>query len=158
MRLYKIAPERYLNTYTGLGGSYQDGGRWNRPGLPALYFACSASVAMLEMANYLGSPRLVPPSYRLGVYELPDNIPLKTLTPNEMPPDWQAFPYPESTQTIGSDWLMSQSGVLLIVPSSAVPGGLENIALYNPMHPKANALTLIETKSEIYAERMFSGL
>ena len=72
MRLYRICPENLLENYRGRGASYQDGGRWNRAGLPVLYFACSASVAMLEMANYLRSPGLVPKSYRLGIFETGD--------------------------------------------------------------------------------------
>lgn len=158
MRLYRIAPHIHLNVFNGLGGTYHDGGRWNRPGLPAAYFGCSASVAMLEMANYLGSPRLVPPSYRLGVYEIADDVPRQSLSPKDMPSDWRDFPYPKSTQSMGSDWLIAQSGLLLIVPSSAVPGGFDNIALFNPNHPQANSIRLIESKNEIYPERMFAGL
>ncbi|MFT4927875.1 MAG: RES domain-containing protein, partial [Phenylobacterium sp.] len=70
MRLYRICPLHFLENYSGLGGSYKDGGRWNLPGVPVMYFALSPSVALLEMANYLPSPRLVPASYRLGIYEL----------------------------------------------------------------------------------------
>ena len=68
MRLYRIGRQAYLEDYRGLGASYLDGGRWNAAGIPALYFAETASVAMLEMANYLPSPRLVPTSYRLGIF------------------------------------------------------------------------------------------
>jgi hypothetical protein len=63
MRLYRICPEAYLKDLSILGGSYRDGARWNSPGYPVLYFALSASTALLEMANYIPSPRLVPPSY-----------------------------------------------------------------------------------------------
>ncbi len=66
MRLYRICPERFLENYSGLGASFQDGARWNSKGYPALYFALSPATAMLEMANYLPSPRLVPADYRLG--------------------------------------------------------------------------------------------
>ena len=58
-----------------MGAGYLDAGRWNEAGVPALYFAETASVAMLEMANYLPSPRLVPSSYRLGIFEVPEDTP-----------------------------------------------------------------------------------
>lgn len=64
MRLFRICPEQYLENYSGLGASYRDGARWNKAGIPVLYFALSPAVALLEMGNYLPSPRLVPKSYR----------------------------------------------------------------------------------------------
>lgn len=62
MQLFRICPEPYLENPSGPGGSHQDGARWNSPGHPVLYFALSASTALLEMANYIPSPRLVPPA------------------------------------------------------------------------------------------------
>jgi len=74
MKLYRICPEQYLKNYTGLGASFKNGARWNNKGIPVLYFALSPSVAMLEMANYLPSPRFVPKSYCLGEYNLPNHL------------------------------------------------------------------------------------
>ena len=76
MRLFRICHARYLEDLRGLGASYRDGARWNEPGLPIIYFAETPSVAMLEMAHYLPSPRLVPLGYRLGVYEVSDEVAL----------------------------------------------------------------------------------
>lgn len=157
MLIYRIGPKALAKNFSGLGRSYKHGARWNRKGLPALYFGCSPAVAMLELANYLASPRLVPASYRLGIYELPDDIPCNTLTLRDMPSDWQQYPYPGSTQSIGSEWLLSQASVLLFLPSTAVPGGLENIALFNPQHPDAKAIKLVESEKQIYSPRMFGG-
>ena len=83
MRLFRICHARYLEDLRGLGASYRDGARWNESGFPIVYFAETPSVAMLEMAHYLPSPRLVPPGYRLGVYEVSDEVPL--LLPNILP-------------------------------------------------------------------------
>lgn len=92
MRLYRICYADHLQNYQGLGASYQDGGRWNEPGIPVLYFAESASVAMPEMANYLPSPRLVPPTYRLGVYDVAGNLPMERWTTADLPSGWDRFP------------------------------------------------------------------
>ena len=62
MQLYRICPQSYLQDFSGLGASYKDGARWNSAGLPVLYFALSPATVLLEMANYLPSPRLVPPT------------------------------------------------------------------------------------------------
>ena len=58
MQLYRICPEAFLENYSGEGASFRSGGRWNQPGQRVLYFASSAAVAMLEVANYLPSPAL----------------------------------------------------------------------------------------------------
>jgi RES domain-containing protein len=158
MRLYRITKEKYLTNFTGRGKSFSDGARWNSPGLPVLYFACTPSVALLEMANYVISPRLVPKSYRFGIYELPDKLSNKTLSIEDMPPDWTNFPYPVSTQAIGSEWLLSNESLCLIVPSVAVPAGMENIAIVNPVHPEIKELKLSSVESSLYNKRAFQGI
>ena len=155
MRLYRIAPLLFLENYQGLGASYRDGARWNSPGIPVLYFASSASVAMLEMANYLPSPRLTPSSYRLGVYEFPEGVASDSMGIDELPSEWNRYPYPVSTQRLGSIWLQAVENALLIVPSAAVPAGLESILTVNPQHPDSKALQLIASERQIYSERAF---
>ncbi|VAW84840.1 hypothetical protein MNBD_GAMMA18-923 [hydrothermal vent metagenome] len=158
MRLYRISTEKYLKNLQGLGASYQDGARWNRPGQPVIYFSLSASVAMLEMANYLPSPRLVPKNYRLGIYEVPDNISSFDLSTAQLPNNWAEYPYPLSTQTLGGDWLEKGGALALIVPSAAVSGGLEKGAVINPLHPECSEIQLIDSTQGLYNKRMFSGI
>ena len=156
MRLYRICPENLLENYSGREASYQDGGRWNRAGLPVLYFACSAGVAILEMANYLRSPGLIPKSYRLGIFET-GNIGFEQWEIEDLPPDWNDYPYPAATQALGSRWLQATTSALLLVPSAAIPGGLENIALVNPTHPDARQLKLVSVEKGIFNKRAFSA-
>ena len=156
MRLYRICHVDHLENYRGLGASYQDGGRWNEPGVPALYFAETASVAMLEMANYLPSPRLVPPTYRLGVYDAADNLTTESWTATDLPSGWDGFPWPPSTQRMGSDWLRQQRASLLVVPSAAVPGGIENIVLANPARLEAGSIRLSAVHERLYSHRAFT--
>ena len=156
MQLYRIAPERYLENFFGLGGSYEHGGRWNRPGQPALYMALSAGAALLEMANYLPSPTMTPPGYRLGVYDLDDEAAMEHLSPEDLPGNWWDFPYPEATQRIGGDFLNRGQSLALIVPSVCVPLQLERIALINPGHPEMQKLTLHTSTDQLYNPRVFS--
>ncbi len=156
MRLYRIGPARYLENYRGLGASYQDGARWNNPGLPILYFGASASVAMLEMANYLPSPRLVPDDYRLGVYEIDDDVAVQSWSVADLPEQWNTYPHQAETQQLGSQWLTDMRSALLLVPSAAVPGGLENNILVNPLHPDAKGITLVASQDKLFSDRLFS--
>lgn len=156
MQLYRICPEAFLQNYSGEGASFKSGGRWNPPGQRVLYFASSAAVAMLEVANYLPSPRFVPKSYRLGQYQLPDAF--VSRFQGELPADWDSFPYPVSTQQLGSAWLHSQQNVLLELPSVTVPPGLGSILLFNATHPDASQLRLQQVFHDIYNPRLFAGM
>lgn len=158
MQLFRICPELYLEDYSGLGASYQDGARWNRAGTSVLYFALTPSVALLEMGNYLPSPRLVPDSYRLGIYELPDFVSRDELSDDRWPDDWSRYPYPESTQQMGTEWLQEGRALALLVPSTAVPAGLERIAVINPRHPDCHQLRLVDVTADLYNKRGFQGL
>lgn len=141
MRLYRICHVDHLDDYSGLGASYRDGGRWNEPGVAVLYFAVTASIAMLEMANYLPSPRLVPAGYRLGIYDS-GSPSMERWTVDDLPSGWDRFPYPLTTQRMGSDWLRHGTASLLAVPSTTVPGGLENIVVVSPARLDAASIRL----------------
>ena len=158
MQLFRIVPERYLEDYGGLGSSYRNGARWNRPGQPVLYFACNASTALLEMANYLPSPRMISSALRMGIYELDERASIGTLPREDLPDSWRDYPYPSATQMLGGDWLAGAEQLGLRVPSAAAPGALEDLIVINPAcHPK-QYLRLINVISELYNERAFSGV
>ncbi|MYD87940.1 MAG: RES family NAD+ phosphorylase [Acidobacteria bacterium] len=157
MRLYRISRVEHLDDYRGLGASYRAGGRWNEPGIPALYFAETASVAMLEMANYLPSPRLVPTGYRLGIYDISGSPSMERWTLDDLPSGWDRFPYPPTTQRMGSDWLRYRTASLLAVPSTTVPGGLENIVLVSPARLDAASIRLRAVHEHLYNPRAFGS-
>jgi len=156
MKLYRITKQKYLNDLSGLGGSYREGGRWNRPGEPVLYFGLSASVVMLEMGNYIENPRHVPKSMMLGIYEVETSA-ISTMTLSELPVEWDQFPYPSCTQSLGSTFLTQNRRLILQVPSCAT-GGLDDITVVNPLHPDARNIQLVEIITQIYNPSLFRGL
>ena len=158
MRLYRISRIEHLEDFSGRGASYGGGGRWNEAGVPALYFAQSPAVSMLEMANYLPSPRLVPPGYRLAVYDVADDAHWEQWQVDDLPADWRDFPYPLSTQRMGTEWLVRAEATLLVVPSAAVPGGRENNVLVNPVRLAPGTISLVAVEKEIYSRRAFDAL
>lgn len=158
IRIFRVGASRYLENYEGRGASYSSGGRWNLPGTRVLYFGSSPGVAMLEMANYLPSPRLVPADYRLGVFELPDDVATETLDRRALPRAWDSYPFGKHTQRLGSRWLDARRAALLFVPSVAIPGGIESSVVYNPLHPDASRIRLVESHSRIYNVRAFLSI
>ena len=156
MRIYRICRVEHLENFEGCGASFRHGGRWNKAGVPVLYFAESASMAMLEMANYLPSPRLVPATYRLGVYEVVSSASTKRWQVGNLPKEWDEFPHSQWTQQEGTEWLIHGNESLLSVPSAAVPGGLENIVLASPHRLAPARIRLVEALKDIYDSRAFA--
>ena len=113
---------------------------------------------MLEMANYIPSPSLLPDDYRLGTYQLPPDVPTETWRVTELPDNWDAYPHRWETRQMGTRWLAEANGTLLFVPSAAVPGGLETSVVYNPRHPDAHRIEFVASVSRIFSDRMFAGL
>ncbi|PMR71742.1 RES family NAD+ phosphorylase [Halomonas heilongjiangensis] len=156
MQLFRIGPDRYINDLAGRGGSYKNGARWNLSGQPALYFGTSAAVAMLEMGNYIPSPKLVPKGYVLGTFDVASTA-IETVELTDLPDDWDQFPYPKCTQQLGSAFLARNQNLILLVPSCAA-AGLDQIAVVNPLHPDISTITLVDTNDQIYNTRLFKGL
>lgn len=157
MFLFRMVPAEYLNNLSGRGGSYADGARWNSAGHPVIYFGLTAGVAMLEMANYISSPRLLPPTYRLGKYQVED-VDFDEWSMASLPGDWRQFPYPQSTQALGTRWLVANQKAGLILPSCTTPMGEDKIAVVNPLHPDTAKIKLIEEVEHVYNPRMFAGV
>ena len=156
MRLYRIAPERFLANLSGRGASYHDGARWNDPGHPVLYFGTSASVAMLEMGNYIPDPRLVPKDFRLGIHDVQSSA-VEKVGVDELPDGWDLFPPPEHTRRLGTAFLSAARNLILLVPSTAA-AGIDQVAVVNPLHPDMDNVSLIDIRARIYNPRLFQGI
>jgi RES domain-containing protein len=117
MRLWRLSSERRARDFDGGFGLSNDG-RWNTRGRPVTYCSTVVSLTALEKRVHVSDPALLPPQ-SLVTYELPDTISKRTITINDLPPDWTARE--THTQAIGDQWLDSVTEALLFVPSVVVP-------------------------------------
>lgn len=86
------------------------GGRWNSPGLPMVYAASTAALAVLEARVHLDLlPELLPDDYVLVTIDLADLL-METL--DTLPDDPRAF---------GDAWLRQKRSAVLQAPSFVVP-------------------------------------
>ena len=125
-------------------GARRFGGRWNSPGLPAVYLADHPALAALEVRVHLDlPPELLPDDYVLMRVALPDEPPESVAA---LPPDPRA---------VGDAWLRSGRTAILRVPSAIVPHA-DNLLL-NPAQPRAAdaAITLVEPFR--FDPRLWSG-
>lgn len=129
MRAWRLTRRPYADL-SGEGARIA-GGRWNSPGLPAVYLAAEASLALLEVRVHLDLPfDLLPADY---VYM---EVDLSGLAVEDIAlPDTS-----DECRSLGDEWLGSLRTPILRVPSAIVPFS-RNILL-NPRHPAAAGATI----------------
>ena len=119
------------------------GGRWNQPGLPLVYLAETAALAVLEVRVHLDlAPDLLPNDYVLSEVSLA-GLPVERVT--ELPADTSAF---------GTDWLRSGRSPVLSVPSLIIPES-RNLLL-NPAHPQAAGARITGSRAFHFDRRLWT--
>lgn len=121
------------------------GGRWNRPGRPLVYAASTAALAVLEVRVHLDlPPDLIPDDYVLLTIDLAD-LPVEALSS-----------LPEDPQAYGDEWLRAQRTPVLQVPSAIVPESAN--LLFNPAHPRAQAVRVVSVRPFEFDRRLWLPL
>jgi RES domain-containing protein len=139
MRLWRIAGVSHP-VWSGEGARIY-GGRWNPPGVPAIYAGTSYAIAMLEIlvhANMSVPPRrlqYVHADVDEGAAERAEVL------------GWDA------AQAFGGAWLRERRGLLLLVPS-VVTCGLDWNAVINPLHPSFSRIVVSDEFSVVWDERL----
>lgn len=141
MNLWRIASEtrRYPAQDVSGEGARLRPGRWNEHGQPALYAACSISLAVLETAAHVDEDGL-PLNRFLVRLEVPEAVweAREALDPASLQPAWLSIPAGRASVKPGATWLASERAPLLVVPSAIVPE--EPVVVVNPLHPRAREI------------------
>ncbi|MCV6614584.1 MAG: hypothetical protein OIF35_06370, partial [Cellvibrionaceae bacterium] len=74
----------------------------------------------------------------------------------QLPDNWNCYPYPRTTQDIGSAWLKQNKATGLMLSSATSPFASEYIVVVNPAHEDTQAIKLVNTTEKIYSGRIFS--
>lgn len=117
------------NAFDGEGARLY-GSRWSTPGTRMAFASESLSLATLEIVVHLQNSSPLA-SYVVFTVEFPEDL-VRDLDLRLLPKNWRSFPAPQQTREIGDDWIKSNSGVLLRVPSAIVTH--EHNFLINPAH------------------------
>lgn len=138
MRLWQLVEPEQLPGLSG-EGTRKNGGRWNSPGLPAVYCASSLALAALEV--FVNLPRDKRrkgkiPTHKAVEYELPDDLCKLSGFPGAMPE--------EKTRPLGDAWLESLECLALSVPSNVVP--LEANVVLNPRHADMDKVKVLRVE------------
>ncbi|MCH7226796.1 RES family NAD+ phosphorylase [Haloferula sp. A504] len=127
-RFYRLVQARWAQDAMSGEGARLAGGRWNPPGLPAVYLAGSRSLAALEIVVH--APReVLSLDWRIFEVEVPDDA---IEEPERLPKHWAALPSSPAARRFGGAWLRESRALALRVPSAIVPQ--ESVLLLNPGH------------------------
>ena len=88
MQLYRIAAARFIRDLSGEGARLA-GGRWNPKGMPVLYTADSAALALLEFFPRVTAASL-PDNLAMAVLEGADALTVATINHEDLPDGWNS--------------------------------------------------------------------
>lgn len=149
MIVYRLATTQYKDDLSGTGARLY-GGRWNSPGVPALYTAENISLAVLEILVRTDK-QTVPLSYYLIKISIPKTIEYLTITTDKIKKGWQDdIGY---TRWMGDEFLKSNNSLLLKVPSAIVDD--EYNYLVNTKHSDFKKVKIISSSDFHFDKRLF---
>lgn len=136
MKVYRLALTQYCDA-SGEGAKIY-GGRWNLPGISAVYAGSSVSASLLERLTIdpelLSSERYI--RYSVMEISIPDHLIFTPRTP-DLPLDWNHIPAVRASMEFGTALL--KSGILCFaVPSVVDPSSLNYVI--NPLSENFNLL------------------
>lgn len=131
MRVWRTCDARYCEGALSGEGAFRFPGRWNMRGVPMVYTATSATLAILELLVNTDREN-APENIMLVELQIPGRVP--EIDDADLPVDWNTLPAPESTRLYGTSWARSRSSLFLAVPSVVLPTRSEQTILLNPLH------------------------
>ncbi len=137
MHAWRIAKKQFALDRPGSGARLA-GGRWNSPGIAAVYAGMTPEIAAMEKLVHTGD--ILPSDLVLVRLDLPDVRNLYcSHEVEDLPKGWDALPGSNAAVRIGDNFVMDGNYLGMIVPSSVLQEA-KNIVL-NPNH---KAFTKVE--------------
>ena len=131
IKLFRICSSEHINDITGTGARIY-GGRWNHVGYPVVYTSGSRSLAALEFLVHVPMA-LAPENLSIVEINIQENVERESITVKQLPSTWRNYPAPEHLANMGTNWIKSNSSLLLNIPSAVVDKEVNT--LINPLHP-----------------------
>ena len=139
MRVYRIGDESHAKKAFNGDGARIYGGRWNKPGVALVYASATLSLAALELLVHLDAEEF-PTSLVVVSADIPPSLQILEISLARLPDDWQAYPGPETLQSMGTHWVKETHFAVVSVPSAIIPS--ERNFLVNPKHPDFSRIVI----------------
>ena len=151
MEAFRLSRKKYATNLSGKGAAIK-GARWNSVGVEIIYTASNRSLAMAEVAVHL-TLATMPDDYMMLTIYLPDDISMQKLTEADLPIDWNIFPHPNSTQSIGDKFIAENNFCVMKIPSVVTQGDFN--LLVNPYLLEFSKIEIIDCVKFPFDERIF---
>lgn len=132
---YRLVKEEYASQAFSGYGAEKWGGRWNPPGIKAVYLSSSKALATLELVVHAGKAMLTQNRFVVFTLRVPDSA-IITLDSSKLPAGWEKYQQQDATQAIGAAFLNLENHYPLLMTVPSILTGEDN-ALLNPDHPAA---------------------
>ncbi len=147
---FRIVQERWAATAMDGEGACLHGGRWNPPGLAAVYLAESRALAALEILVHAPREALRLEWSVIAVEVSEDAI--KVAAAKQLPDGWRDQPSSAGARRFGAAWLAKEGELAMAMPSVIVPQ--ERTLLVNPRHPAAVKLKGLGSERFVFDPRL----
>lgn len=151
MEVFRLSRLKFADRLSGIGSALK-GARWNSIGVELIYTASNRSLAMAEVAVHFTLATL-PSDYVMMTIYIPDDVKKQTIDISDLPPNWNSFPHPNSTQAIGDKFALENKFCIYKVPSAVTKGDF-NI-LINPNHNDFSRIKILDIDNFPFDERIF---
>ena len=153
MIVYRLCKSAWQRDLSGKGAEIT-GGRWNSKGRALLYTSSSRALCMAEIAVHtpLGC---LPADYVMIEIQIPTDIMVWEIQPDELPNNWFSFVNRQITQKIGDHFITRNEALVLKVSSAVVQGDYNY--LINPFHSEIHRIHILGIESFRFDERLFGN-
>ncbi len=146
-----VTARRAATAFDGEGARLY-GGRWNSPGLPAVYVAGSRALAALEMLVHLAGEEKGMIWRRYEVQFASKWVDKVDISDSHLQNALRAPVVTQATQVVGDRWLKSGKKPVLQVWSSIIPE--EKNYLLNPRHPEFKRIQIETAETFVFDPRL----
>lgn len=154
MQVWRITKRAYALDRQGTGARLT-GGRWNSPGIAAVYAGLSPEISAME--KLVHTANLLPQDLVLASLSIPDDQGLyQTYSLKDLPVGWDTLPSSTAAIALGDLFLSAGTHLGLFVPSAIMPEAT-NLIL-NPNHPAFTGITITMVRPFEFDSRLQSTL
>jgi len=151
MIVFRITKSAFAYDLSGKGAEIA-GGRWNSRGTRMVYLSESRALCSVEVAVHVPIG-ILPEGYSIVTVEIPDDVSVKEVFVDELPPDWKVLPHSHSTQAVGDLFIQECKCLVLKVPSAVVQGDFNY--LLNPVHTDIKKVNVLLVEPFEFDSRLF---
>lgn len=140
MLVYRIVNEEKRSRDLSGTGAFKFGGRWNNPGVFALYTSEHEALCVLEMLVHVDESEMPEHLYILEI-SLADDAPIISFTEKDLPDNWR-LPDNTKLKQMGDKILREGKAIGICAPSAVLPQS--NNYILNPLHKDFNKMVRLK--------------